>query len=51
MDQSHVASDKYHYLLKDLYNTIQLSQFTTQLDNKVHKMKTLFVFLSDINLT
>ena len=34
---SHIASNKYCSLHRDLCNTCQLSQLTTQLDNKVHK--------------
>jgi len=42
--RSHVASHKYRSLHRDLCNTWQLSQFTTQLDNRVHK-KTKKLFL------
>jgi len=42
--RSHVASNKYRSLHKDFYNTWQISQFTTQIDNKAYKnkKKTLF---------
>jgi len=42
--RSHVASNKYRSLHRNLCNTWQLSQFTTQIDNKAHKnTKKLFL--------
>jgi len=35
--RSHVASNKYRSLHRDLCNTWQISQFTTQINNKAYK--------------
>ena len=44
MHRSHVASNKYRSLHRDLCNTWQLSQFTTQINYKAHKnTKKLFL--------
>jgi len=50
--RSHVASNKYRSLYRDLCNTWQLSQFTTQIDNKAHKntKKIFFVLYQTVGV-